>query len=65
MKRHALFVGVDQYAEDAFKNLRYSVSDAAALAGAFTAHGFDATVLTNPSAEALLKAEKEKFSGVK
>lgn len=64
MKRNALFVGVDQYAEDAFKNLRYSVSDAAALAGAFTAHGFDATVLTNPSAEALLKAVERRSSGL-
>ena len=55
MKRHALFVGVDQYADASFRNLRHSVSDAAALAGAFGRHGYDTHVLTNPKTDEVLE----------
>ena len=37
MKRHALSVGVNDYADTAFKNLRYSLSNALALSGAIAA----------------------------
>ena len=63
-KRHALFVGVDQYADDAFKDLRYSVADAAALAGAFSRYGFETSVLTNPKSDALLDAIERRTAGL-
>ena len=64
MKRHALFVGVNDYADNAFKNLRYSLSDAVALSGAFAARGFDVEVLSNPKADAVLGAVERKASGL-
>ena len=64
MKRHALFVGVNDYADNAFKNLRYSLSDAVALSGAFAARGFDVEVLSNPKAETVLGAVERKMSGL-
>ncbi len=64
MKRHALFVGINDYADNAFKNLRYSVSDAAALSGAFAARGFDTTVLTNPKADEILDSVEQKVAGL-
>ena len=64
MKRHALFVGVNDYADNAFKKLRYSLSDAVALSGAFAARGFDVEVLSNPKADAVLAAVERKASGL-
>ena len=64
MKRHALFVGVNDYADEAFKNLRYSLSDAVALSGAFAARGFDVEVLSNPKTEAVLGAVERKAAGL-
>ena len=64
MKRHALFVGVNDYADTTFKNLRYSLSDAVALSGAFAARGFDVEVLSNPKADAVLGAVERKSSGL-
>ena len=64
MKRHALFVGVNDYVDAAFKNLRYSLSDAVALSGAFAVRGFDVEVLSNPKAEAVLGAVERKSTGL-
>ncbi len=64
MKRHALFVGINDYADAAFKNLRYSLSDAVALSGAFAARGFDVEVLSNPKAETVLGAVERKAAGL-
>ncbi len=64
MKRHALFVGVDQYADASFRNLRHSVSDAAALAGAFGRHGYDTHVLTNPKTDEVLEEVERRSSGL-
>ena len=64
MKRHALFVGVNDYADTAFKNLRYSLSDAVALSGAFAARGFDVEVLSNPKADSVLGAVERKAAGL-
>ncbi len=64
MKRHALFVGINDYADNAFKNLRYSLSDAVALSGAFAARGFEVEVLSNPKADAVLGAVERKSSGL-
>ena len=64
MKRHALFVGVNDYADEAFKNLRYSLSDAVALSGAFAARSFDVEVLSNPKAETVLDAVERKAAGL-
>ena len=63
-KRHALFVGVNDYADEAFRNLRYSLSDAVALSGAFAARGFEVEVLSNPKADAVLGAVERKASGL-
>ena len=35
MKRHALFVGVDEYADPTIQNLAFPTKDATDLAGAF------------------------------
>ena len=64
MKRPALFVGIDRYADAAFRDLRYSVADAAVLAGAFSRYGFDASVLTNPKADELLEAVERRTAGL-
>ncbi len=64
MKRHALFVGVDQYADASFRNLRYSVSDAAALAGMFGRHGYDTHVLTNPKTDEVLEEVERRSAGL-
>ncbi len=50
MKRHALFVGVDQYADPTIQNLRCAVNDATELAGIFLHRAkFDASeALLNP-----------------
>ncbi len=62
MKRHALFVGINDYADASFKNLRYSMSDAAMLSGAFAARGFDTAVLTNPKADEILDSVEQKVA---
>lgn len=54
MKRHALFVGVNDYTDKTFKSLRYSLSDATALSGEFAARGFDVEVLSNPKVDDVL-----------
>ena len=64
MKRRALFVGVNDYIDTAFKKLRYSLSDAVGLSGAFAARGFDVEVLSNPKADAVLAAVERKASGL-
>ena len=62
MKRKALFVGVNNYKDKAFKDLRYSLSDAVALSGTFAARGFDVEILSNPTTEAVLNAAERKSS---
>ena len=64
MRRTALFVGVDQYADSSFRNLRYSVADAASLAGTFARYGFDASVLTNPRSDELIDAVERRTAGL-
>ena len=64
MKQHALFVGVNDYVDTAFKNLRYSLSDAVALSGAFAARGFDVEILSNPKTEVVLGAVERKAAGL-
>ncbi len=56
MKRHALFVGVDQYADPAIQDLRCAVNDATELAGFFKHRAlFDrAEVLANPRNSAMV-----------
>ena len=64
MNRHALFVGVNDYDDEAFKDLRYSLSDAVALSGAFAARGFEVEVLSNPKADAVLGAVERMAAGL-
>ena len=54
MKRHALFVGVDDYADPTIQNLRCAVNDATELAGLFLYRGGFAR------AEALLNPENRE-----
>ena len=53
MKRHALFVGVDQYADGHIPNLTCAVSDATDLHGFFKyGAGYDQVeLLPNPSSK--------------
>ncbi len=64
MKRHALFVGINDYADKAFKNLRYSLSDALALSVAFGRKGFETDILSNPKSEEILNAVERATAGL-
>ncbi|MBR4190636.1 MAG: caspase family protein [Kiritimatiellae bacterium] len=64
MKRVALFVGVDRYEDGAFRDLRYSIADAAALAAAFGRYGYKTHVATNPGNRALLDEVERRTAGL-
>ena len=67
MKRHALFVGVDQYADAHIQDLRCAVNDATELAGFFKHRArFDrAEALANPrNCEAILDRVYDMISGL-
>ena len=53
MKRKALFIGVNEYADQKIQNLRYAVGDAALLFAQFKAIGYDAELLPNPTRSAV------------
>ncbi len=50
----ALFVGVNKYADNSFRDLRFSVPDAKALAEAFNRQGYETKVLEDPKANEVL-----------
>ena len=67
MKRHALFVGVDQYADPTIQNLRCAVNDATDLAGFFKHKAnFDRSeALANPrSCEIVLDRAADLLEGL-
>ena len=59
-----MFVGVDRYEDKAFRDLRYSVADAAALAAAFGRYGYETHVATNPGNRALLDEVDRRTAGL-
>ncbi len=66
-KRHALFVGVDQYADQNIQGLHCAVNDATELAGFFKHRaGFDrAEALANPSnSEVVLERVRDMLDGL-
>ncbi len=64
MKRHALFVGVNDYADPAIRNLRYSIPDASVLADRFRRAGFDTRLLPDPTRQELLEAVELGTAGL-
>ncbi len=67
MKRHALFVGVDQYADQNIQELHCAVNDATELAGFFKHRaGFDrAEALANPrNSEVVLERVRDMLDGL-
>jgi formylglycine-generating enzyme required for sulfatase activity len=65
MKRHALFVGVDDYADPTIQNLRCAVNDATELAGLFLYKGgFDrAEALPNPKSREVVLNRVRDLTG--
>ena len=64
MKRVALVVGVDQYEDGTFGELRHAAGDAVALAAAFGRRGFETHVAKNPGASELLGAVERGTAGL-
>lgn len=64
MKRHALFVGVNEYEDSQIRNLNYSLSDAHALKTLFELFGYRTDVLENPDKSDVFRAVKEMTDGL-
>ena len=64
MKRHALFVGVDNYDDKTIRPLRFSIADASVLADRFNGLGYKTRLLPNPTGAELKKAVIEESEGL-
>ena len=64
MKRHALFVGVNNYMDKDIRNLRYSIPDAAVLADRFKGFGYKTRLLSDPTSAELRAAVLDSIDGL-
>ena len=64
MKRHALFVGVNNYMDNDIRNLRYSIPDAAVLADRFNGFGYKTRLLPDPTSAELRAAVLDSIDGL-
>ena len=64
MKRHALFVGVNNYMDKDIRNLRYSIPDAAVLADRFKGFGYKTCLLSDPTSAELRAAVLDSIDGL-
>ena len=64
MKRHALFVGVNDYMDKDIRNLRYSIPDAAVLADRFKGFGYKTRLLSDPTSAELRAAVLDSIDGL-
>ncbi len=64
MKRHALFVGVNNYEDADIRPLRYSVPDASVLADRFKRLGYKTWLLSDPTGAELKKAVIKSVKGL-
>jgi hypothetical protein len=64
MKRHALFVGVNNYMDKDIRNLRYSIPDAAVLADRFKGFGYKTRLLSDPTSAELRAAVLGSIDGL-
>lgn len=64
MKRHALFVGVNNYIDKDIRNLRYSIPDAAVLADRFKGFGYKTRLLSDPTSAELRAAVLDSIDGL-
>ena len=64
MKRHALFVGVNNYMDNDIRNLRYSIPDAAVLADRFKGFGYKTRLLSDPTSAELRAAVLDSIDGL-
>ena len=64
MKRHALFVGVNNYMDNDIRNLRYSIPDAAVLADRFKGLGYKTRILSDPTSAELRAAVLDSIDGL-
>jgi len=64
MKRHALFVGVNNYMDKDIRNLRYSIPDAAVLADRFKGFGYKTRLLSDPTSAELRAVVLDSIDGL-
>ena len=64
MKRHALLVGVNNYADKSIRPLRYSIPDASVLADRFKGLGYKTRLLSDPTESELTAAVEESAAGL-
>ena len=64
MKRHALFVGVNNYMDKDVRNIRYSIPDAAVLADRFKGFGYKTRLLSDPTSAELRAAVLDSIDGL-